>query len=70
MWWGEASAVMRNFRKFCHMTCGGAPSSRPEGTFSVLIWLSTAFWDRSLFPLAVLRWVLGWERSGSLEFSS
>lgn len=54
MWWGEASALMRNFSKVCHMTRGGAPSYLPEGTFSVLTSLSVAFWDRSVFPLAVL----------------
>lgn len=46
--------MMRNFSKVCHMTRGGAPSYLLEGTFSVLTSLSVAFWDRSVFPLAVL----------------
>lgn len=24
MWWGEASAIMRNFSKFCRRACGGS----------------------------------------------
>ena len=41
---GEASALMRNFRKLCRMLCCGSPASLPEGTFSTVKLLSTAFW--------------------------
>lgn len=41
---GEESALMRNFRKFCRMMPCGTPSSLPEGTFSIVTLLSTAFW--------------------------
>lgn len=62
LWWG----ILASF------AIGHAvdPLSLPEETFSVLPLLSVAFWDRSVFPLAVLRWVLGWGRGGSIECSS